>query len=82
MIRIFLFCILIILGFSGPVWLFIPMVLVYIFIYTSAEVVCLAACIDAYYGYGSSLPYLYTLSTAAVLLVMQILRPHISVYNQ
>ncbi len=82
MIRIILFCVLTVLGLAGPVWLFVPALLVYMFLYTSVEVVLLAAFIDAYYGYGSSLPYLYTLSTGGVLLLIHILRPHFLVYNR
>jgi len=71
-----------VLGLAGPVWLFVPVLIVYIFRYTSIEVMFVAVCIDAYFGYGSSMPYLYTLCTAVLLLFVHTLRPYLTVYNQ
>lgn len=67
---------------TGPVWLFVPLFVLYILLYTGIEVLFIAVCIDAYFGYGSAVPFLYTGCTAVLLLVIDILRPQLWMYNK
>jgi len=80
--RILLFLILIFIGLSGPVWLFILGAALYIIVYTGVEIIFLALAIDAYFGYASGGYYIYTIITAAGLYIVQWAKPHIWVYNQ
>ena len=77
-IRILLFCILAILGATGPLPLFALCFLLYTLVYTGFEVIFIAVCIDAYFGYGSG--YYYTLSAGVLVLLVQMLRPKLFVY--
>jgi len=80
--RVLIFSVLIITGFSGPVWIFGIGLFGYIFLYSGLEVLILAAAIDAYFGYASDSWFMYTILTATGLLIVQWLKPYLSVYNQ
>ncbi len=80
--RVLLFAATMFFGFIGVLWVFVPLLAWYIFLYTGIEVLFIAACIDAYFGYGTAYPFIYTLCTGLALLVAHILRPVLSVYNQ
>lgn len=56
--------------------------LIYTVIYTGPEVIVLGLLMDAYFGWGSGTWYHFTLILAAMVLVVEILRPHLSVYNR
>lgn len=81
-VRVILFLVLVFVGFSGPVWLFIIGVAGYIFMYLGYEIIILAAAIDAYFGYASDGWFVYTILVSVGLFCMQWLKPHLSVYNQ
>lgn len=51
--------------------------------YTAYELIILAMCIDGFYGIGSPIliPY-YTIVACIGLIVIEWIKPHISVYNQ
>ncbi len=81
-LRIGIFCLLIVCAFTGPVWFFIVGAAGYILVYRGLEIVILAATIDAYFGYASDTLFIYTLATAVGLLLVQWLHPSLWVYNQ
>lgn len=81
-VRVLSFCIVSCLALAGPVFLFIPALVIYILVYTGLEVLFLAACVDAYFGYGTTHPYFYTACTGLGLLVTHIVRPRLWVYNK
>ena len=66
-----------------PVWLYVSAAVLYALFYTGYELIILGACIDSYYGFSgvTFLPY-YTICTAIGLLLIEWVKPHISVYNQ
>jgi hypothetical protein len=82
LLRILFFFILVLLGFSGPIWFFAIGAIAYIFLFLGLEMLILSAAIDAYFGYGSDEWFIYTIVTAAALLFVQWLKPQLSVYNQ
>lgn len=77
-----MFILLIIIGFAGPSWLYILGAVFYIFFYLGLEILIVSAAIDAYFGYASGEWFMYTIATAIGLLIMQWVKPHLSVYNQ
>jgi hypothetical protein len=81
-IRIILFLILLVTGFAGPLWVFAMSVVLYSFLYFGVEIIIIAAFIDAYFGYHSGGWFAYTLGVTAVLLIAQVLKPHLAVYNR
>lgn len=83
MLRILLFCILLLISVVVPTWLLAVIALVYALRYTAYELIPLALCIDAYYGmsfYGH-LPY-YTLCAILLLIVVEYIKPRLSLYNE
>ncbi len=82
LIRTFLFTLLTFFGLSGPLWVFVIIGAVYLVAYTGVEMVLLAAAIDAYFGYQYDTWYMYTISVAIAVLVMQWMKPRLSLYNQ
>jgi len=81
-IRIFLFFLILLSGFSGPLWVFVGLVIAYIFLYFGIELIVVAAAIDGYFGYTDGGLFIYTLSVAGALFLAQCLKPYLSVYNQ
>lgn len=81
-LRILLFCAVVLFGFVGPLWVFLPLLAFYIAYYISAEVLLVTLCIDAYFGYGETYSFLYTAGAGALLLLVHILRPTLSLYNR
>lgn len=67
---------------TGPLWLFLPLLVAYIVIYTGVEVLFVALLVDAYFGYGTTYVGLYTLATGVGLIAVHILRPRLFVYNR
>lgn len=70
------------LGVTGPVLLFAAAAVAYALIYTGIELIILAAIIDAYFGYGGGSFYIYTLSTGIAMLIIQVLKPHLWMYQR
>ncbi len=66
---------------AGPFWVAVVLGLVYCAHYQGLEVLAVALVVDAYFGYGTvNVPYV-TLVTAAVLLVVIMVRPHLAIYG-
>jgi len=80
-LRLFLFAALMLLSVFAPVWILAACALAYALRFTAYELLVLAACIDAYYGGSSALPY-YTLVTAALLLAVEYIKSRLIVYNE
>ena len=67
---------------GAPAAVTVVAVIGYSFVYTGPEVIIAGVLMDAYFGYGSGMFYRYTLLFAIIVLVVDILRPHLSVYNR
>lgn len=81
-LRIIAFILLTLLGYSTPVWVFVPAVGLYIAIWRGYELLILSAFIDAQFGQGGLLfGYVYTLSVGLILLVAELLKPRLRLYN-
>ncbi len=80
-IRIISFCIVSFFALAGPVFVFIPALVLYVLTYTGSEVLILTVAVDAYFGYGTTHPYVYTLCTGIGLILVHIVRPRLWVYN-
>lgn len=78
-VRIIAF-ILIVLGvlFFSP-WLMLPFVIAYAFVWRAYELLLLSACIDAYFGAASMIPY-YTLAAGCIIILLESIKPHLSFY--
>ncbi|GEM_PF-3076601 len=77
-----LFVLVAVLGLTGPVVVFVVSAVIYAFLYAGIELIVLAAIIDAYFGYGGSGMYVYTLVTGVGLLCIQALKPYLLMYQQ
>jgi hypothetical protein len=81
-LRTFIFLVLLSLATFLPTAIYMLCALVYALFFTAYELIILAVFIDAYYGLtGISLVPYYTLITAACLLIIEWIKPHISVYT-
>jgi len=82
-LRIFLFFVLLGLCAYAPLWVYVVGMFCYAVRYTAYELVVLAVFLDAFYGMnGGFLIPVYTLGVIIGLLVVESVKPHISVYNQ
>ncbi len=79
--RILLFTSVVVTAATGPWWLFVLAFAVYAGVYVGTELLLVAFLIDGYYGYTTAVFPWYTLCALVVLLVVRIIRPHISVYT-
>lgn len=80
--RVLLFLLVLVTAATGPVWLFVPAALAYLFLYLGAELLLVAFLIDGYFGYAANALPWYTLTTLSSLLLLHLLRPYISVYTR
>ncbi len=82
MLRIIAFLVVFLAAAAGPVWLLWTSIAVYVLIGGGFEVLAITLLVDGYYGYHMvSYPY-YTLITLLLLLLVHMLQPYLSVYNQ
>lgn len=82
MIRIVCFLGVALLGIIAPTGVFVVFALAYALRYTAYELMIIAVSIDAYYGLGyATVPY-YTIATTVGLLLIEWIKPRISVYNE
>lgn len=80
--RIFLFCIIVLIGLFLPLWAFACAAFVYALVYTPYEILILAMCIDAQFGDPQSgLWFLYTLTSSCILIVTVYLKPQLRLYS-
>jgi hypothetical protein len=81
-LRLFFFMLLCIVALIAPTAVLALCALAYALKYTAYELILLAAAIDAYYGLGFTLVPYYTIVTCVSLLLIEWIKPRISVYNQ
>ncbi|MEX0931087.1 MAG: hypothetical protein WDZ68_02205 [Candidatus Paceibacterota bacterium] len=62
-------------------WILAPLVVLYALHWRAYELLIVAACIDAYFGVASSIPY-YTVSVLMILIVMEWVKPSLLFNNQ
>jgi hypothetical protein len=80
--RIITFCILIGIALLAPLWLFLVCAALYALTVRGYELIVLGMFIDAQFGVAStSFPYLYTVSTGAIILVLELAKPHLTFYE-
>ena len=81
-LRVFFFLLLVCMCTFAPFWVCALGAIAYALTYTAYELIILAVFLDAFYGMGSrfSLP-LYTLVVVCGLIIIESVKPHISVYN-
>jgi hypothetical protein len=77
-IRILALSVLFLIGMLAPVWVAVPCALCYAFWVRAYELIPLAMVIDAYFGVAASAPY-YTLAATLVVVVMELVKPHLAV---
>ncbi len=78
--RVLSFIILCIIGFLGPIQVFLFGVLLYVFIWSSYELLIITLCIDVLFG-TTSTSFVYTISTGILLIASELLRPYLSWYT-
>lgn len=79
--RIALFAVFGFTALSGPVWLACVLGLLYAVLYRGVEICLIAFFVDAFYGYQSTHPYFYTVSSVLVLVSLIAVEKYITVYN-
>ncbi len=80
--RILMFIGVALIGFLLPFWAFCIAAACYIVWKPGYELIVLGVCIDAQFGMSLlSVPYLYTVSVAVLLLVFNLMKPHLSIYR-
>lgn len=77
--RFLLFILTAFLGLSGAVILFVPVAVLYGFLYVGRELLFVAVAIDTFYGVGVTLP-IYTATTLIGLLFFDWLKPQLRTY--
>jgi len=82
-LRPFLFVCLLVIAVIAPTGFFIICAFLYAFRFTAYELIAVCVFIDGMYGTGYQLwvPY-YTIITCGVLLCIEWVKPHISLYNE
>lgn len=79
--RIILFVVFGLTALSGPVWLACVLGLLYALLYRGAEICLIALLVDAFYGYQTTYPYVYTVSSVLLLVSLIAVEKYITVYN-
>ncbi len=74
------FTFLAVIAFLTPFPVFLFGALLYMFIWTGYELLFIAVCIDILFG-TTNTSFLYTLTTGALLLTAEVLRPYLSWYT-
>ena len=70
------------IGLLFPFWAFCIAAACYIVWKPGYELLVLGVCIDAQFGISLfGVPYLYTTVIAALLLVLNLIKPHLSIYK-
>lgn len=80
--RLFFFILVCIIAVIAPTGFFAVCAFAYALRYTAYELIIVAATIDAYYGLGYTMIPYYTIITCIGLLIIEWIKPRISVYNQ
>ena len=80
--RFISFLVLIGIGFAGPWWLFVAGLLLYGYLYGGMEIVALAVLVDALFMSSVGIVPFYTLGTIAGLIGLELVKPHLVLYNQ
>lgn len=80
MLRLLLCGFLLIAAVVLPTWFFFIAAFVYALRYTAYELIFITAAIDAFYGGGSFIPY-YTIVATLGLIMLEWVKPRLSVYN-
>ena len=81
-LRILLFFVTLLMALVGPFWVFLPLLALYILCYAGMEALCIALLVDAYFGFGTTYPGLYTVITGVCILLVHTLRPALFVYRR
>lgn len=79
------FTALFILSFALPWWFVLILSVVYAFRYCAYELIVLGVLLDAVYGGALSshiVPVVYTLTMTVIIFVVEILKPHLSLYKE
>jgi hypothetical protein len=81
-LRLLFFILLCIVAITAPTAVLAVCALAYALRYTAYELILLAAAIDAYYGLGFTIVPYYTMVVCVSLILIEWIKPQISVYNQ
>ena len=79
--RIVSFIFLFILTTLLPLPLTVLLICAYALLWEGYELLCIAVCLDAFFGAGSLLPY-FTIGTTLLLVISVWIRPRLLLYNQ
>ncbi len=82
MIRLLLFIPVILSAVVGPPILFAGVAIFYALRYTAYELIVLSGMVDAFYSYEYGFVPYYTILTIISLLIIEYLKPRLSLYNQ
>ena len=80
--RIFFFILVAIFGLTGPWPVFALVAALYALVYVGVELLFVSFCIDAFFNYNTNHWPMFTLGTLVFLLLIQLVRPHISIYKR
>ncbi len=67
---------------AGPLWFLCLVGVPYLLYYAGIELLFVALLVDGYFGFERTDWPLYTLVVLVLIIVVQFLRPYISVYNR
>lgn len=82
MIRLLIFCLLVLFATTGPTSFFVFLALVYTLIYAGLEILLVGFFVDAYFlTTFYTVPYT-TLGLGVLLSLVHLIRPHLSMYNR
>lgn len=80
--RVFLFIVLACTALLSPLWFFLICALCYALWKPAYELIFLAVLIDAQFGlYSAGFPYLYTVLTGGLVLILEYVKPNLTFYE-
>ncbi|MCD5382061.1 MAG: hypothetical protein LR017_01950 [Candidatus Pacebacteria bacterium] len=80
--RFWIFIAVLIVALTLPVWCFLISAALYALWRPAYELLCIGVCIDAQFGVVyEGLPYLYTLSAGGIILLADMMKPLLMVYD-
>lgn len=82
MIRLIALAFVVVVGFTGPVWLFLVGAAAYGFWFSGYELVILGMLVDAFFGDPENILPLYTGLAVLWLILVELVKPQLLLYNQ
>ena len=61
-------------------WLVLPLATMYALVYFAPELIVFGALIEAYFGFGNTIP-IYVIGTSLIVVLAEFIKPHLSFYS-